>query len=1050
MEGNQLKCAPWSNYGNKIKNKNKLKLTVATEEFSINKLEIMLQQNQDITQNKEITDWIQKQISSRAIVVGAPASGKTTFIQLTKDRSKFPTNIATDGIVIANINNITYWDFGGQEVLFSTHKFFLVDRCQYILVVDLSLFIHDDIKKRNECLKYTDYWMKEIRAFNYSPYSPPLIIIGTHCDIINKVKIKQAKEKLLEQAKTNQLLNCCFFKFFKFSSKKDYVNTISPIEKEIQLNFSINKAFALSDNNKDNCTHLLQFLILKQKIEAQKEKKPFMWRNEFEKSFFNDESQLFIDKYTKLLKISGIIETYRFESSAASEIIILDPKYLSNAFTSIVSIELCSSSNRRGFFTLSQIEENLKTHNIPKTIWEDIIKIFEMFHLIVLLPSGKYYVPTMLHTPKSSKPQHIGLLKNNLVINYFQENKLNYNCIRRKYEFSPALPFGFIDKLIVKYLHYPGIIIHESTWVNDFYLYVKNKNDQLNYHILIQCISEKENDFMNKELMISLFYSINEENENNEYFSFLSHFIFQSPLDIITASVNSTATIENIFIYNENLNHPIEDEKNILFNFNDTNNEDFLTYFISLDIKYFNSNFHKCEYINKLGSKKFAHVYSGKMKFNLNKNSEVGVVFKELKFISFERLRNRINEIMMMKIIENPFTIKLHGICKPSMLLLESRNKIYAEDHDNDDSYHDHIIDPNNFNENEYLHHQIIMIIEEAPWGDFTSCKEEILTIKLKLKIAFDVARGLNSLYSNNGVKLIHRDVKLENVFIFEVSENSISNIHSVHAKLGDFGNIVVASPSYSQRIGNYRYTAPEALCGSFSIPYSKEIDVYSFGILFWEILTGCIPFRELHENPETCDKIEKMIIDGYRPSLDKIPKDIPRCIIEIIKDCWNSKPNKRPKFEKIIAILTIILQLDIYDEQEIQNYLPFFEIVSQIKQNINYNHIDMKNFSNFKFEKSDPFGLVLICNFNFSDVIYNVKLNVLLSLLEDENNADHFNFICQNNVLPQHPNIIFLLPSFQCVLSDEIINFVDESVLSICNNTRSSRKFQFYIVEFI
>ena len=54
------------------------------------------------------------------------------------------------------------------------------------------------------------------------------------------------------------------------------------------------------------------------------------------------------------------------------------------------------------------------------------------------------------------------------------------------------------------------------------------------------------------------------------------------------------------------------------------------------------------------------------------------------------------------------------------------------------------------------------------------------------------------------------------------------------------------------------------------------------------------------------------MIIDGYRPSLDVLPNDIPPCIIEIIKHCWNSKPSSRPSLGKIISILTIILQLDI------------------------------------------------------------------------------------------------------------------------------------------
>ena len=83
-----------------------------------------------------------------------------------------------------------------------------------------------------------------------------------------------------------------------------------------------------------------------------------MMQNEFASTFFgSEESKEIIDKYTKLLKVSGIIETYRFESSAASEIIFLDPKWLSKKFTSIISINNQSSENKRGFFTRNQIEK---------------------------------------------------------------------------------------------------------------------------------------------------------------------------------------------------------------------------------------------------------------------------------------------------------------------------------------------------------------------------------------------------------------------------------------------------------------------------------------------------------------------------------------------------------------------------------------------------------------------------------------------------------------------------------------------------------------------
>ena len=102
---------------------------------------------------------------------------------------------------------------------------------------------------------------------------------------------------------------------------------------------------------------------------------------------------------------------------------------------------------------------------------------------------------------------------------HLKEKKIKYKCIRRKYEFSPKIPFGFIDKLIVKYLHFQGMTMHEITWTNDFYLYSSHKF----YHLLIQLISiDENNDFMSSELMISIFYPEHNEEENNLYFSFFT------------------------------------------------------------------------------------------------------------------------------------------------------------------------------------------------------------------------------------------------------------------------------------------------------------------------------------------------------------------------------------------------------------------------------------------------------------------------------------------------------------------------------------------------
>ena len=878
-------------------------------------LERIIQEDKHLLHDESVKNWIRTQISTRVIVLGAPASGKTTFIHLVKDQSKFPNeNIATDGISIQHVNNITFWDFGGQEVFFSTHKFFLVEKCQYIIVVNLHELIHEDDKIRNNCLKYVDFWMKEIQFFTCNhQYSPPILFLGTHCDLIKKFfdwnsKITKGTESLLEIAKSNNL-HCLpnVFKFYKSSKQSTLNSNISGILKQIRTNSEkyIENDFSLS--TKENVADSLQFLILKQKIEVLREKKPFMVRNEFENTFLDDFGKERITQFTKLLKNAGIIETYRFENSATSEIIFLDPKWLSEIFISIISIKILSSNNKRGFFNPDQIEYNFKKQNIPSNLWKEIITIFEMFHLLAVLPSGKYYVPAMLHTPKSSKPSHLGNQKRKLINKVFKEKNIKHKCIRRKYEFSPQIPFGFIDKLIVKYLHFPGITMHKSTWINDFYLFFKDKNTNRFYHILIQLenINNENNYLMYKEpMIISLYFpESEEEKENNFFFPFFCHFIFQSPHDIATSSIHSTSLIDKIFIYeNENL---IGEEKDLLFNFR--NNLLFKKYFLSSTIKTFDSDIHKCKMIKKLGSGESGHFYLGKMTFNLSKKIKTDVVFKENSLISIESIRNLINECMMMKIVENQFIIKLHGLCIPSMSLLDSRMKIHLSELDNDGSS----FALNQFNEEEYLSHQMLMIIEEAPWGDLTCCHEIIQeknSTLLKLKIAFDIARGLNSLYLISGV---HRAIKSENVFIFSVDETSISNYESIHAKLGNFKSVVIASPSCPLTTSNYKYTAPEALSGTFTIPCSQEIDVYSFGILLWEILTGKIPFQELIENPETCDKIETMIIDGYRPSLDILPGDTPSSIIEHIAACWNSKPSERPSLGKIVSTLAITLQFD-------------------------------------------------------------------------------------------------------------------------------------------
>nr|DBA22050.1 TPA: hypothetical protein GDO54_013125 [Pyxicephalus adspersus] len=148
------------------------------------------------------------------------------------------------------------------------------------------------------------------------------------------------------------------------------------------------------------------------------------------------------------------------------------------------------------------------------------------------------------------------------------------------------------------------------------------------------------------------------------------------------------------------------------------------------------------------------------------------------------------------------------------------------------------------------------------------------------LDIAGQVIDGMHYLESKN---CIHRDLAARNVLI---GQNNI-------CKVADFGLARIVTDDYylsnSKEIP-YKWTAPEAL--EFGL-FTLKSDVWSFGILLHEIMSrGMIPYPAIN-NSELLQYLRK----GKRMSA---PKDCSEKIYQIMLECWNADPHKRPTFSEL------------------------------------------------------------------------------------------------------------------------------------------------------
>jgi serine/threonine protein kinase len=226
------------------------------------------------------------------------------------------------------------------------------------------------------------------------------------------------------------------------------------------------------------------------------------------------------------------------------------------------------------------------------------------------------------------------------------------------------------------------------------------------------------------------------------------------------------------------------------------------------------------------------------------------------------------------------------------------------------------------------LSHPTIIVSELCEGGPLFQLLHSQPDIKLswpqRLKGAMDTAKGMTFLHRR---RVVHRDLKSLNLLL--VSKVS-GRDEGLWVKISDFGlsrhlpsagdagqqgaavsacSSMVAMPvncnaaMMTSGLGTCLWMAPEVLSGS--VFYDEKVDVYSYGIVLFELICRRVPF----DGSGLVEPISVAIAvsAGRRPDVRHVPKDCPEEFCRTMEHCWNHEAAARPAFDVVLERLKVM-----------------------------------------------------------------------------------------------------------------------------------------------
>ncbi|XP_022098174.1 mitogen-activated protein kinase kinase kinase 7-like isoform X6 [Acanthaster planci] len=193
-------------------------------------------------------------------------------------------------------------------------------------------------------------------------------------------------------------------------------------------------------------------------------------------------------------------------------------------------------------------------------------------------------------------------------------------------------------------------------------------------------------------------------------------------------------------------------------------------------------------------------------------------------------------------------------------------------------------------------HNPVCLVMEYAEGGSLYNIlhggpPQAIYTAANAMSWALQCAKGVAYLHSMKPRALIHRDLKPANLLLMA---------GGTVLKICDFGTACDIQTYMTNNKGSAAWMAPEVFEGS---NYSEKCDVFSWGIILWEVISRRKPFDEIGG---PAFRIMWAVHQGTRPPMIR---SIPKPLEKLMTRCWAKEPRRRPSMEEVVGVMSNLIK---------------------------------------------------------------------------------------------------------------------------------------------